>query len=67
MLSTTSCATTLSWPVALDSLSSMPAYSLGWAITIAICSLIILWTVVLIAIVERAVSVRGLFGAAGAR
>jgi putative spermidine/putrescine transport system permease protein len=34
---------------------------------IAICALIILWTVVLIALVERAVSVRGLFGAAGAR
>jgi putative spermidine/putrescine transport system permease protein len=34
---------------------------------IAICALIILWTVVLIALVERVVSVRGLFGAAGAR
>jgi putative spermidine/putrescine transport system permease protein len=34
---------------------------------IAICALIILWTVILIALVERAVSVRGLFGAAGAR
>ena len=34
---------------------------------IAICALIILWTVILIAIVERVVSVRGLFGAADAR
>jgi ABC-type spermidine/putrescine transport system permease subunit II len=34
---------------------------------IAICALIILWTVLLIALVERVVSVRGLFGAAGAR
>ncbi len=29
---------------------------------IAICSIIIVWTVVLIAIIERAVSINGLFG-----
>ena len=29
---------------------------------VAICSLVIVWTVLLIAVVERVVSVRGLFG-----
>jgi putative spermidine/putrescine transport system permease protein len=50
-------------PVRIYNLWDQPMYP--WLI--AICSLIILWTVILIAIVERAVSVRGLFGAAGAR
>ena len=50
-------------PVRIYNLWDQPLYP--WLI--AICSLIILWTVILIAIVERAVSVRGLFGAAGAR
>ncbi|PYO29833.1 MAG: hypothetical protein DMD86_14475 [Candidatus Rokuibacteriota bacterium] len=50
-------------PVRIYNLWDQPMYP--WLI--AICALIILWTVILIAIVERAVSVRGLFGAAGAR
>jgi putative spermidine/putrescine transport system permease protein len=50
-------------PVRIYNLWDQPLYP--WLI--AICALIILWTVILIALVERAVSVRGLFGAAGAR
>jgi putative spermidine/putrescine transport system permease protein len=50
-------------PVRIYNLWDQPMYP--WLI--AICALIILWTVILIAIVERAVSVRGLFGAADAR
>lgn len=34
---------------------------------IAICSIVIVWTVILIAVIERAVSVRGLFGYGDAR
>ncbi len=50
-------------PVRIYNLWDQPLYP--WLI--AICALIILWTVILIAVVERAVSVRGLFGAAGGR
>jgi putative spermidine/putrescine transport system permease protein len=50
-------------PVRIYNLWDQPMYP--WLI--AICALIILWTVILIAIVERAVSVRGLFGAADTR
>ena len=50
-------------PVRIYNLWDQPMYP--WLI--AICALIILWTVILIAIVERAVSVRGLFGATDTR
>lgn len=50
-------------PVRIYNLWDQPMYP--WLI--AICALIILWTVIVIAAVERLVSVRGLFGAEGAR
>lgn len=50
-------------PVRIYNLWDQPMYP--WLI--AICALIILWTVIVIAVVERLVSVRGLFGAEGAR
>jgi putative spermidine/putrescine transport system permease protein len=50
-------------PVRIYNLWDQPMYP--WLI--AICALIILWTVLVIAVVERLVSVRGLFGAEGAR
>jgi putative spermidine/putrescine transport system permease protein len=50
-------------PVRIYNLWDQPMYP--WLI--AICALIILWTVIVIAVVERVVSVRGLFGAEGAR
>jgi putative spermidine/putrescine transport system permease protein len=45
-------------PVRIYNLWDQPIYP--WLV--AICSLVILWTVLLIAVIERAVSVRGLFG-----
>lgn len=50
-------------PVRIYNLWDQPIYP--WLV--AICSLVIVWTVVLIAVVERAVSVRGLFGAGAER
>jgi putative spermidine/putrescine transport system permease protein len=50
-------------PVRIYNLWDQPMYP--WLI--AICALIIVWTVIVIAVVERLVSVRGLFGAEGAR
>ena len=50
-------------PVRIYNLWDQPIYP--WLV--AICALVILWTVLLIAVVERAVSVRGLFGRRSAR
>ncbi len=50
-------------PVRIYNLWDQPIYP--WLV--AICSLVILWTVALIAVVERAVSVRGLFGGGAVR
>jgi putative spermidine/putrescine transport system permease protein len=50
-------------PVRIYNLWDQPIYP--WLV--AICSLVIVWTVLLIAIVERVVSVRGLFGGEATR
>ncbi len=50
-------------PVRIYNLWDQPIYP--WLI--AICSLVILWTVIIIAVIERAVSVRGLFSSGEAR
>jgi putative spermidine/putrescine transport system permease protein len=50
-------------PVRIYNLWDQPIYP--WLV--AICSLVILWTVLLIAVVERVVSVRGLFGGGATR
>jgi putative spermidine/putrescine transport system permease protein len=50
-------------PVRIYNLWDQPIYP--WLV--AICSMVILWTVLLIAVVERVVSVRGLFGGGATR
>jgi putative spermidine/putrescine transport system permease protein len=50
-------------PVRIYNLWDQPIYP--WLV--AICALVIVWTVLLIAVVERAVSVRGLFGGSPSR